>query len=85
LIQHDCRRPLLRGASVDLVVSNPPFLSRQEIRDLAPLWRESTPAAAIDGGADGYELLRCVERQARHCLREAGWLAVQYSAGQGGA
>jgi release factor glutamine methyltransferase len=83
MIQHDCRRPLLREASVDLVVSNPPFLSEQEIRALPPLWRESTPATAIDGGTDGYELLRCVERQARNCLRDGGWLAIQYSAGQG--
>jgi release factor glutamine methyltransferase len=84
MIQHDCHRPLLRPACVDVVVSNPPFLSQEEICALPPRWRESTPAAAIDGGTDGYELLRCVLRQARHCLRDGGWLAVQYSAGQGG-
>ncbi len=82
LIQHDCRRPLLREACVDVVASNPPFLSADQIAALPPMWRESTPAAALNGGADGGELLRCLVRAARHCLRDGGWLALQYGAGQ---
>ncbi|MFO1170668.1 MAG: peptide chain release factor N(5)-glutamine methyltransferase [Hyphomicrobiaceae bacterium] len=48
------------GRKVDLIVSNPPYLTTAEIDGVAPEVREFDPRAALDGGADGLEAYRAV-------------------------
>lgn len=47
----------LRG-SVDVLVSNPPYINSAEITDLAPEVRDWDPRGALDGGPDGLEFYR---------------------------
>ena len=66
---------------VDAIVSNPPYLSTTEIGGLAPeLKRE--PAAALDGGPDGLDVLGRLIRKAPDYLRSGGLIAVEIAPGQ---
>ncbi len=70
----------LRGW-VDLVVSNPPYVSRQEWADL-PAEVRADPEGALLGGIEVYEHL--AEAAARW-LRDGGLLAMEIGAAQGEA
>ena len=47
----------LRG-SIDVLVSNPPYITSAEIEDLSPEVRDWDPRTALDGGPDGLEFYR---------------------------
>ena len=47
----------LRG-SIDVLVSNPPYITSAEIEGLAPEVRDWDPRGALDGGPDGLEFYR---------------------------
>jgi release factor glutamine methyltransferase len=83
VLQGDLLSPLpdeLRGW-VDLVVSNPPYLTPQEYEDLPPEVR-ADPEIALLGDLDVYERLSA---EALRWLRDGGVLAVEAGASQGGA
>ena len=70
--------------TVDLVVSNPPYIPMSEweyvpedVRDFDP------PPALWGGGDDGLDAIRVVERTSRRLLRPGGWAAVEHSDLQG--
>ena len=48
---------VLRGR-VDVLVSNPPYITSAEIEGLSPEVRDWDPRSALDGGPDGLELYR---------------------------
>ncbi|WP_283153339.1 peptide chain release factor N(5)-glutamine methyltransferase [Guptibacillus hwajinpoensis] len=48
----------LAGRKLDIVVSNPPYISEKEYATLDPLVRDHEPIQALVGGEDGYELYR---------------------------
>lgn len=66
----------------DLVVANPPYIARAEIADLAADVRDHEPRAAIDGGIDGFDLIRRIVEGAPAFLLPGGTLAVEVGAGQ---
>jgi len=70
----------LRGW-VDLVVSNPPYVTPEEYGDLPPEVR-TDPALALLGGVEVYERLA---GEALRWLRDGGVLAVEIGADQGRA
>jgi release factor glutamine methyltransferase len=70
----------LRGW-VDLVVSNPPYVSPDEYEDLPPEVL-ADPASALVGGVELYEALAS---EAARWLRDGGVLAVEIGASQGSA
>lgn len=50
-------------ASFDIVVSNPPYIRRAELDQLAPEVRCFDPIEALDGGADGLDAYRTIVAQ----------------------
>jgi release factor glutamine methyltransferase len=44
--------------SIDIVVSNPPYIPNSDIDDLAPEVREFEPRMALEGGQDGLDIYR---------------------------
>ena len=66
----------------DLIVSNPPYVSRGEIATLAPEVRDFDPRLALDGGNDGLDGYRAIARHARRLLAPGGRLIVELGAGQ---
>ena len=69
--------------SVDLVVSNPPYIPWGA--SVPPEVGEYDPATALWGGHDGLDAVRVVEQTARRLLRRGGIVAVEHGAPQGAA
>lgn len=66
----------------DLIVSNPPYVARDEESQLAPDVREHEPARALFGGASGTEIYAPLTAQAAEMLRSGGLLAIEIGYGQ---
>ncbi len=74
---------LLSGVAerFELIVSNPPYIPTAQIVTLSAEVR-SEPMAALDGGADGLDLIRRLSVQALSRLVAGGALAMEIGAGQ---
>lgn len=70
---------------IDVVVANPPYVTRAEMAELPPDIAEHEPRIALDGGGDGLDVARRLADQARRWLRPGGWLVVEIGARQGRA
>ena len=73
------------AASLDLVVSNPPYVRTGDIPGLAPDVRLFEPVAALDGGPDGLDVYRRLMPQAAQALRPGGALLLEVGEDQAGA
>jgi release factor glutamine methyltransferase len=61
----------------DLIISNPPYVSRRESEVLPIEVREHEPHAALFGGEEGYELYGALIPQAAQQLRPGGLLVLE--------
>jgi release factor glutamine methyltransferase len=61
----------------ELVLANPPYIPSADIATLDPDVREFEPHHALDGGADGLDLVRAVVSSAPRHLVPGGVLAVE--------
>jgi release factor glutamine methyltransferase len=61
----------------DIIVSNPPYIARDEIPTLMPEVRAHDPLAALDGGPDGLEPYRLIIPQLARFLNPAGIVAFE--------
>ncbi len=66
----------LKGA-VDIVISNPPYVSLSEMEGLAPEVRDFEPGTALFGGTDGLDFLRRIIEQAPGYLKKGGRLIME--------
>jgi release factor glutamine methyltransferase len=66
----------------DIIVSNPPYIAREEIASLAPEVRNYDPQVALDGGDDGLAGYIAIASEARRLLASGGRLFVELGAGQ---
>jgi len=75
---------LLTGAGYgfDVVISNPPYISSNEIATLQPEVRDYEPRLALDGGGDGLTAFRRIITDAKRVLKPNGWLAMEAAQGQ---
>lgn len=75
---------VLNGAPdvVDLIVSNPPYVSDDEWASLPPAIRRHEPRVALDGGADGLAVIRKLLSQSRSVLGPGGALLIEIGANQ---
>jgi release factor glutamine methyltransferase len=77
--------PELDG-TVDLVVSNPPYIPLAAWESVAVEARNHDPAPALwGGGEDGLDAVRAIERTAARLLRTGGRVAVEHADVQQGA
>lgn len=67
----------------DLIVSNPPYVSRRELAGLPAEIRAYEPAAALDGGHDGLDYYRRIIAGAPRFLAPGGSLLCEIGADQG--
>jgi release factor glutamine methyltransferase len=65
----------------DLIVSNPPYVPSVLLETLAPEVRRE-PRIALDGGADGLDLIRPIIAGAPEHLRQGGILLLEADPGQ---
>ena len=73
--------PHLRG-QVAGMVSNPPYIPCQEIRQLQPEVARHEPSTALDGGLDGLDCLNHLVDSAPDYLQAGGLWLVEVMAGQ---
>ena len=74
-VKSDCFSALA-GERFDLIVSNPPYIDRQEMETLMPeVQRE--PALALCGGEDGLDFYRRISREAGAHLCDGGVLLFE--------
>jgi release factor glutamine methyltransferase len=67
----------------DLVVSNPPYVRRDEIPGLQVEVSGHDPHHALDGGPDGLDVYRALAARLDRWLRPGGLVAVEIGADQG--
>lgn len=83
-VKGDLLTPFHSGETFDLILSNPPYLSESEVRDLAKEVREHEPIIALQGGRDGLEFYRrLISRIPSHLKRE-GWVLLEVGKDQAG-
>ncbi len=73
----------LKHGTFDVLVSNPPYLSDQDMRRLGREVLDFEPHGALHAGPRGTELIQEVIRQASKLLRPGGLLLVEIGAEQG--
>ena len=61
----------------DLIVSNPPYIKKCEIKHLKEDVRKFEPRIALDGGNDGLDLIKKVIYKSRYILKIKGLLALE--------
>lgn len=61
----------------DIIVSNPPYIPKNDILDLQVEIKEHEPMTALDGGVDGLDFYRQIVQQADTFLKAKGLLAFE--------
>ncbi|MAM23916.1 MAG: protein-(glutamine-N5) methyltransferase, release factor-specific [Rhodobacteraceae bacterium] len=67
----------------DLIVSNPPYLTQDEMAGVAPELRDHEPEMALTDGADGLSAYRVIASEAQGYLTATGRVLVEIGATQG--
>lgn len=82
-------RPLWTSVSreerFDVIVSNPPYITDEEMEELPAQIAEYEPREALAGGPEGLEVIREIAERAHAYLRPGGALFLEIGAEQGGA
>lgn len=69
---------------VDVIVANLPYVAKPELANLCPEVREFEPRLALDGGEDGFSLIRRLLEEARGKLKKGGAIIIEIGFGQTG-
>ena len=72
---------VLGGLRADLIVANPPYLPSALIETLAPEVSRFDPRLALDGGADGLDVIRRLASDTRARLAAGGALVLETAGG----
>ena len=66
----------------DLIVSNPPYIARHQLKNLSADIKYFEPKIALDGGNDGLDVIKKVIYKSRSILKINGVLALEIGFGQ---
>ena len=69
--------PVKKPATFNLIVSNPPYIKKNDIKMLQPEIKDWEPAEALDGGEDGLDYYRVITPESKRYLREGGYLMFE--------
>ena len=61
----------------DLIVSNPPYIKREDMKILSDDIKKYEPRIALEGGNDGLDLIRKVIYKSKNILKIKGMLALE--------
>lgn len=61
----------------DIIVSNPPYIRTDDIRDLMVEVKEHEPYMALDGDEDGLKFYRIIASEAGNYLSDGGYLCLE--------
>lgn len=69
----------------DLIVSNPPYITGKEMRELDASVKDFEPHLALYGGEDGLDFYREISKNYKNALQPGGLLCYEFGMGQGDA
>ncbi len=69
----------------DLIVSNPPYITTRQMRDLPDSVARFEPRLALHGGSDGLDFYRAISENFTAALKPGGFLCYEFGMGQGDA
>ena len=67
----------------DLIISNPPYITRDEMLELPDSVRLYEPHLALFGGNDGLDFYRAISEHYAKILKPGGYLCFEFGMGQG--
>lgn len=70
------------AGSVDLLVSNPPYIKSGDLPNLEPEVRDHDPLPALDGGSDGLDFYRRVFAETPSLLKSGADIVLEIGDGQ---
>ena len=66
-----------------MIVSNPPYITKREMRELPDSVRRYEPHLALYGGEDGLDFYRSIALRYTRVLKPGGYLCFEFGMGQG--
>jgi release factor glutamine methyltransferase len=75
--QSDVLASIVRDASFDFVVSNPPYVGLNEDDKVQEVVKHYEPPMAVFAGDDGLDVIRRLIPQSWEALRPGGWLLIE--------
>ena len=66
----------------DLIVSNPPYLTQNEIKNISDEIRNFEPLLALFGGEDGLDFYQAFSKQINKNLKKGGYLILEIGGSQ---
>lgn len=69
----------------DMIVSNPPYITTQEMTELPESVKDFEPHLALHGGEDGLDFYRSIAENYKNALKPGGYLCLEFGMGQGDA
>lgn len=86
LLEGDLLLPYVeRGLSIDILVSNPPYIPTGDLPTLQPEVRQFEPHSALFGGPDGLDLYRRMMGQLRSLPKQPKLVGLEVGIGQADA
>ena len=83
-VQADALKPAFPFlGKFDLIVSNPPYITGQEMLELPVSVKDYEPHLALFGGEDGLDFYRAIARNFAPALKPGGYLCFEFGMGQG--
>lgn len=81
-LQGDLFQPLAKQSKFNLVITNPPYIPREQVPALMPEIRDFEPRIALDGGLDGLDFFRRALPGVGEFLIRGGWFLAEMGEGQ---
>lgn len=78
-----CAEPNSFLGKFDMIVSNPPYITGDEMKILPDSVRNFEPHMALYGGEDGLKFYRAIAENAPKALKPNGYLCFEFGMGQG--
>ena len=71
-----------KSDSLDVIISNPPYIDSEEVKTLMPEVVDYEPHLALDGGKNGLVIIEKLLKQSENVLKNNGLLIFEHGHGQ---
>ena len=83
VIKHDVLSTAPELGKLDLILSNPPYITNEEMEELEPQVKDYEPDLALRAGDKGMDFYKPLAEIAIKLLKDRGALIVEHGCGQG--